>query len=432
MMPRGAHAHSAPPEAAAPKSTAVIRGYLVKRPVSHSFGAAKRRYLTLVPTVDVLTRRTTWFTLSWFKDEDEAVPNGEMRIESSSSVSLSTDQKGQHDGLCVKAGDSELHLAAAPDGGGPSLGQWAEAIGKARDSLRAPSLRTSSSTRSPPPDHRIPPPDERPRAPGVPAGIFTVEAVAHSWQSEWAALRLEEYKITGQFAGEDEKWVEKNDSPAAFIERNRVKVEWKIRAGWPTELAEAYTCVASGGLCSIGRAIREESAARWAACAYVVRDALCGPTAFVAGAPPAPPCFRHLSGRFGLANNDPAWKRLLRPHVEPGTSFVTSTITMASDDSACFQDRKGYRVELTYSNEKGRSYEVQDSDVVCILSSARDEHGLHSLVQVAAGSYHAPPLTSVTLERVQAPGEWQAYGTAVRRRLFTVSLAFLAGGVRDF
>ena len=48
--------------------------------------------------------------------------------------------------------------------------------------------------------------------------------------------------------------------------------------------------------------------------------------------------YRHLSGAFGLLEADPGWSRLLSlgPDTEPGTvSFVTSALTIATDDDKC-------------------------------------------------------------------------------------------------
>ena len=67
-----------------------------------------------------------------------------------------------------------------------------------------------------------------------------------------------------------------------------------------------------------------------------------------------------------------------------------------------------------------------DSDVVCIKSSAPDGDTFRSLVDVGGYGYHLPPGAHVTLEDVQ--DKFKAYGKQVRRRLFTVSVAFTASG----
>ena len=69
-------------------------------------------------------------------------------------------------------------------------------------------------------------------------------------------------------------------------------------------------------------------------------------------------------------------------------------------------------------------YEQRNSDVVCFRSAPADADGYHSLIQDTEDSYELPPLATVTLERVQQPGEWEVCGQRVRQRLFTVSVSF--------
>ena len=59
-----------------------------------------------------------------------------------------------------------------------------------------------------------------------------------------------------------------------------------------------------------------------------------------------------------------------------------------------------------------------------ITSRSKDEDGYHSLVQTVALGYQMPPLTTVTLERVQQPGEWEVCGQRPKRKLYTVSVTY--------
>ena len=61
---------------------------------------------------------------------------------------------------------------------------------------------------------------------------------------------------------------------------------------------------------------------------------------------------------------------------------------------------------------------------MCFRSAPADADGYHSLVQVGSVTYALPPLATVTLERVQPPGEWEVCGQRVRRRLLTVSVTY--------
>lgn len=63
-----------------------------------------------------------------------------------------------------------------------------------------------------------------------------------------------------------------------------------------------------------------------------------------------------------------------------------------------------------------------DSDVICFKSSAADGDTFRSLVGVGGYGYHLPPGARITLEDVQ--DKFKAYGKQVRRRLFTVRVAF--------
>jgi len=86
------------------------------------------------------------------------------------------------------------------------------------------------------------------------------------------------------------------------------------------------------------------------------------------------------------------------------------------------------------SENGGRIYHVQiarggvvewlpiDSDVICFKSSAPDGDTFRSLVGVGGYGYHLPPGARITLEDVQ--DKFKAYGKQVRRRLFTVRVAF--------
>ena len=70
---------------------------------------------------------------------------------------------------------------------------------------------------------------------------------------------------------------------------------------------------------------------------------------------------------------------------------------------------------------------LEDSDVVAFRSSPSDKY-CHSLIMVngsTAHTYDLPPMATVTLEKIEQPGEWYAFGKAIQRRLFTVSVSFL-------
>ena len=88
-----------------------------------------------------------------------------------------------------------------------------------------------------------------------------------------------------------------------------------------------------------------------------------------------------------------------------------------------FPDERGYCV---YSMTGGvGSYTLQDSDVVCFRSDGADADGnLHSMVQDCEEGCAPPPLATITLESVQEPGEWEANGHRIQRRLYTVRVSY--------
>ena len=66
-----------------------------------------------------------------------------------------------------------------------------------------------------------------------------------------------------------------------------------------------------------------------------------------------------------------------------------------------------------------------DSDVVCFRSAPADADGLHTLIPWGSvGQCKLPPMATVTLEKIDEPGEWEARGKRVKRRLYTVSVSY--------
>ena len=241
-----------------------------------------------------------------------------------------------------------------------------------------------------------------------------------TWLEEWPAMRVEEMLLTGQHRGETPKWVAENAPPSRFLKFSAQAVKWKRSAGWSEEDADAETAISSNGHAAIGAAVRDRSD-RYAASTYAACEALL--TAARMMEAPEPPTFRHLHGLMSLTTTDAAWRSL--PDAEVGHSFVTSTIAFASDHSDSLTET-GYCVPVIDTDGK-LTYRPQDSDVVCFVSAPPDGRGFHSLVQVSPSGYHLPPMTTVTLQKVESPGSWQAYGRRIRRRLFTVSVAYAGG-----
>ena len=78
----------------------------------------------------------------------------------------------------------------------------------------------------------------------------------------------------------------------------------------------------------------------------------------------------------------------------------------------------------------GIDYAPMDSDIVRFRSRGRAGGKHRSLVRTAATpserQYDLPPLSRVTLERIDEAGSWTEFGRTPNRRLYTVVVEFLA------
>ena len=128
----------------------------------------------------------------------------------------------------------------------------------------------------------------------------------------------------------------------------------------------------------------------------------------------------NLTGEFGLATTDPAFAAL--PGASAGLGVVTNGVARGFEPtSTTFPNAEGFHVCENIGGKQ--TFELVDSDVVCFRSVPADADG-YSLVHVGKATYALPPLATVTLERVQPPGEWEVCGQRVRQRLLTVSVSF--------
>ena len=280
-----------------------------------------------------------------------------------------------------------------------------------------------------------------------PSAPPTVEAAvgrrpaAKNWKEEWKVLRATELALcqerglahgVGSTKDEREAWVQKNESFKTFAMRQQTMIQYLCsEAGWVPEEAEAYACVSLGGLMAVGEELRRckdsFAASTHLLCESLWRRAARGVDVNVT-------TYRHLSGAFGLLEADPGWSRLLSlgPDTEPGTvSFVTSALTIATDDDKCFFEEgeqkgaKGYRVRVSTQNGTTK-YETQDSDVVMFNSLPPVEANgeARSLVRVSPWAFHGPPCMRVTVMAVKMPLTWSVYGRSCERKLYEVNVAY--------
>ena len=242
-----------------------------------------------------------------------------------------------------------------------------------------------------------------------------------TWREEWADAYMERFKLEG-YDYNDRSEFEAGGSLSIekCIKDMAANIKWKVDHGWPQEQAEAYQVIGACLAAPLAAAVRERSD-RYAASTHVVCDALAQRAKQMTEA--APLVYVNLTGKFGLATDDPAWEALMQPGASAGLGFVSNGVVMASPATArTFPDDKGYY--KCFNRDGKETFELQDSDVVCFRSAAADADGYHSRVQPSGGAYDLPPLATVTLEKVEQPGEWEVCGHKVQRRLFTVSVSY--------
>ena len=131
---------------------------------------------------------------------------------------------------------------------------------------------------------------------------------------------------------------------------------------------------------------------------------------------PTPHHRRHRDGDCGYVHN--------RKRSKNSGLCVSAELPSANtfpDDEGIY---KGFYVSRTGLSGGEQTLELQDSDIVCFRSAPSDADGYHSLIQTGEATYEMPPRATVTLEKVQQPGEWEVLGHKVQRRLFTVSVTY--------
>ena len=213
-----------------------------------------------------------------------------------------------------------------------------------------------------------------------------------------------------------------NESVEAFLRTLAANIEDKVADGWSRHHAEAYQLITNCVAAPLAAAVAECSP-RYAAATHAVCAALAD--AGARQAEPAPLCYWHLKGKFGLATKDPAWGALLRDDAAPGTSLVTNGQAkgVIGDEDDFPEEGGDFHV---YGGTGGEfSYQPVDSDVVAFRSAPPEGELLRSMIDTGEGlNFALPPLATVTLEQVQEAGEWRAFGKTIRHRLLTVSVAY--------
>lgn len=247
-----------------------------------------------------------------------------------------------------------------------------------------------------------------------------------TWRDEWVDAWLERMGLDDTppnrslFEGAGAESIETN------IKNRASSIQWKVDHGMPRREAEALTLLSACIAEPMAAAVSERSA-RYAASTHMLCGALAEQARRLEKA--APPVFYHLTGTFGLATADPAWEALVTGGSlrVPGLTLRTNGVSRGLLPDAKILGERGFSVGASRNGIV--RYELQESDVVCFRSAPADTAGCHSLVPInGLGGHALPPLATVTLERVQGPGEWQARpGIKVQRTLFTVAVTYGIG-----
>ena len=184
-----------------------------------------------------------------------------------------------------------------------------------------------------------------------------------------------------------------------MLMRVTCKFPWSMElreAGWPKEHADVLPMVYTWP----NSKATFPQAKGFAACIWAVREALVAAAsrqALNAVGPTPPLLYANLHGRGGLQTMDANWEALERPFLYLGTSrtFRTLSIALAGDGPA----------GIYWSGLPSTA--ASCSGVVCFRQGPADSSGLHALVDVGSGRFAVPPLTTVRLLRIDAPGSWR-------------------------
>ena len=232
-----------------------------------------------------------------------------------------------------------------------------------------------------------------------------------------ATMMMERARVEGQ------SWTRSMFEPGGsssievFLKQQAAPIQWKVDQGWPREQAEAATLITAAVNASLAASVRDRSD-RYAASAHAVFEAMSG--AARRQTAPAPLLYKNLTGEFGLATEDPAFQALLQSDVAPGVQLFTNGVGNGDTaDADTFPDESGFRLKTS------QTHDLIDSDIVCFRSAPADADGLHTLIPWdSVGTCKLPPMATVTLEKIDEPGEWEVMGKRVKRRLYTVSVSY--------
>ena len=232
-----------------------------------------------------------------------------------------------------------------------------------------------------------------------------------------------------------------SESIERWAQVRSASIAWKKTNGWSDDDALGYTLLTGCNGAALARSVRDKSG-QYAASLHLITRALAANVDRMTE--PAPALYYKLCGRNGLSTVDAAWAALLQPGVAPGTSFLTSSMSVGRCHPNCFppwgaqKECKGFHDMFiggkTPAGETLYLFDLCISPVIKFVSAPTTvgESGLptyRTLVQVDGhGSrWELPALATVTLQSIEPAGTWGAYEASVAHRTcYTVTVQWTA------
>lgn len=252
-----------------------------------------------------------------------------------------------------------------------------------------------------------------------------------NWWMEWPLLRAEEMISSGQptLAHPDRFERGGTHSLHKLLKQYALTLAWMVDAGWPP--LDAATCIGlSACRISLARQLQKMPSMltggllKHAASSHMLAEILRDRAGNVER--PAPLTYASFCcGPSGLAECDDAWFTLLDASsagadAATGVQIRTSVMMRTSSDPFVID---GLGAPTTFGAiETG--WDRLAAPVVCVRSEKPSGGRLRSVIQASPYMYLLPPLATVTLEKVQAPGEWQVHGRTIWRSCLTVSVVY--------
>ena len=265
---------------------------------------------------------------------------------------------------------------------------------------------------------------------------------SRSWRSEYVELQLEAQDMVWykyHALSEEEDFEEGGEfSVDEDLKRSPEAIADLTASGWSTDAAHSFLSLA-GCDAALSAAIRERSS-RYAATTHYLMDNLFN----YARRTPAPYLSGHsrllyspLTGSDGLATH---YGSAFLPHsldrVGVGGSFTVEGASAMEPSRRHFRNVRGWHA---YEPRSVQEYDpsdhyLEDSDIIAFCSAPPDGAGYHAMMLTVGEHSHEgfpeeaiyclPPFTRLTIERIDAPGEWKVLGMKVQRTLYTVSASF--------